>query len=83
MSPNVLCLSTAFSPKPLSRLETRERGATPKIDDPVAILLNVDSALFRDATSGGIVPVTLGSKDIPVVFKLVDLDEPRTFAKPV
>ena len=79
VSSGVSCLSTAFSTKSLSRLETGERGTVPKIDEPVATLLNAESALFLDAVSVEVVLVALGSKDIPAV---INLDEPRTFAEP-
>lgn len=80
MSPSVLWLSATFLTKSLSRLETGERGATPKIDDSMATLLNAEIPLFWDAVSIEIVPVALGSKDILVG---INLDESRTFAKPV
>jgi hypothetical protein len=78
---NVSGLSTTFSTKSLSRLETRERGTGPKIDEPVATLLNAESRLLRDAVSVGV--VALGLKDIPAFIKSVDLDEPRTFGEPL
>ena len=74
---------SSFSKKSLSRLETGERGTGPKIDEPVAALLNAESRLLRDAVSVGLVFVALGLKDSPAFSKLVGPGEARTLAEPL